>query len=110
MESGGDDVIAGSSLEMTASGRTNANECAAESVGPTVHVSTLTAALKKARFVWKRTRHSLKKRDPKRCKQAQEELAELRGQAQAGEIELAYAGWQPSTVMRLGVRPMSSNL
>ena len=31
-----------------------------------------------------------KKRDPQRFKQAQEELAELRAQAAAGEIELAY--------------------
>ena len=32
--------------------------------GPVVHMNTLTAALKKARFVWKRTRHSLKKTRP----------------------------------------------
>ena len=55
-----------------------------------MHVNTLTAAFKKAQYVWKRTPHSLKKRDPKRFKQAQKELAELRAQAQAGEIGLAY--------------------
>ena len=55
--------------------------------GPMVHVNTPTVALKKAQYVCKRrTRHSLKKRDPKWFKQAQEELTERRAQALAGEI------------------------
>ena len=32
-----------------------------ESGGAAVHLNTLTAALRKAGLVWKRTRHSLKK-------------------------------------------------
>lgn len=49
-------------------------------------------------YVWKRTRYSLKKRDPERFEQAQFDIAELIKQAKSGKIKLAYvdeAGFAP---------------
>lgn len=59
--------------------------------GAVVTVKTLATALKAAGLVWKRTRHSLRSRRDEgafRCAQAQ--IEELRDQAAAGEIVLAY--------------------
>ncbi len=59
--------------------------------GTRVHVNTLTGVLKRAGFVWKRTRHSLKKkRDDAKFAQAQQEISALRRQAQDGEVTVAY--------------------
>ncbi len=59
--------------------------------GAPVHVNTLTGVLKRAGFVWKRTRHSLKKkRDDAKFAQAQQEISALRRQAQDGEVAVAY--------------------
>jgi transposase len=61
-----------------------------EKFGVRVHVNTLTGALKRAGLVWKRTRHSLKKRNEEQFRQAQVGIGELVQQAERGEIELAY--------------------
>jgi len=58
--------------------------------GTAVHVNTIVNLLRKNEFVWKRTRHSLKKRDETAFRQAQTDIALLRGKADAGEIVLAY--------------------
>lgn len=56
-----------------------------------LHPGTLAQILKEMNFVWKRTRHSLKKkRDAVRFRQAQQEIADLRVAAERGEIELGY--------------------
>ncbi len=58
--------------------------------GTLVHLSTLKDSLKAAGFVWKRMRHSLKKRNETDFRQAQVEIELLREQAQAGDMVLAY--------------------
>jgi transposase len=56
-----------------------------------VHPFTLSKALKKMGFVWKRTRHSLKKkRNEVDFRAAKGEIDELIAAAQRGEIELAF--------------------
>ena len=62
-----------------------------EGGGLPVHLNTLTIALKEAGLLWKRTRHSLKnKRNEVAFREAQAEIEDLRNQAAAGEIVLAY--------------------
>lgn len=48
-----------------------------EKFGIRVHRNTLTGVLKRAGLVWRRTRHSLKKRDEQRFRQAQSEIGVL---------------------------------
>ncbi len=55
-----------------------------------VHTNTLNATLKKMDFVWKRTRHSLKKRDEQKFRESAIEIKEMVAAAQCGEIEMAY--------------------
>lgn len=56
-----------------------------------VSVTTLSVALKKLNFVWKRTRHSLKKkRNEDAFRKAKLEIDEMVVQAENGEINLAY--------------------
>ena len=63
-----------------------------EQGGPCVHLNTLRNVLRLVNLVWKRTRHSLKNsRNEAAFRQAAVEIAALREQAAAGEIELAYA-------------------
>lgn len=58
-------------------------------MGTPVHVETLIRYLKEEGLVWKRTRHSLKKkRDEAAFERCREELQALRDQALAGDIEL----------------------
>ena len=45
---------------------------------------------KEVGLVWKRTRHSLEKRDEAAFECGRQEIKALRAQAQAGEINLAY--------------------
>jgi len=62
-----------------------------DSGGPDVHLATVHATLKNSGFVWKRTRSSLKKsRDEATFRQAGVKIEELREQAAAGEMVLAY--------------------
>ena len=66
-----------------------------ESGGQPVHVNTIKKALKRAHFVWKRTRSSLKnKRDAEKFKAKQIEIEieieQLREQAERGARVLAY--------------------
>ncbi len=61
-----------------------------EHCGVVVCAGTLATALKKAGYVWKRTRHSLKKRDELQFRESQIEIKALVAKAQRGEIELAY--------------------
>ena len=61
-----------------------------ENGGTMVHVNTLRVALKEAGFLWKRTRHSLKKRDETAFREAEKEIAVLREKADNGEMVLAY--------------------
>ena len=58
--------------------------------GAKIHIRTLRAALHSSGMVWKRTRHSLKKRNEIAFRAAQAEIGRLRDQAAAGEIVLAY--------------------
>jgi transposase len=58
--------------------------------GTAVHVNTVVNFLRKNKFVWKRTRHSLKKkRNEPAFRQAQSDIALLHESAAAGEIILA---------------------
>ncbi|MEI6710620.1 MAG: IS630 family transposase [Actinomycetota bacterium] len=62
-----------------------------EEFNVSVSVNTLVGALKKLKFVWKRTRHSLKKkRNEVEFRKSQLEINEMLAQAENGEIELAY--------------------
>ena len=61
-----------------------------EAGGALVHLNTLKGALTAAGFVWKRTRHSLKKRNEDDFMQARVEIELLREQAAAGDMVLAY--------------------
>jgi len=62
-----------------------------EGGGKAVHVNTVKDAMKRAEFVWKRTRSSLKKkRDEEDFRAKQIEIAVLREQAARGEFVLAY--------------------
>ncbi len=58
--------------------------------GTPVHLNTLTTALRAAGLVWKRTRHSLKKRSEAAFRSSQAEIQVLRAQAAAGHMVLAY--------------------
>lgn len=62
-----------------------------EGGGKPVHVNTIKGAIKRAGFVWKRTRSSLKnKRKEEDFRAKQIEIAALREQAAKGETVLAY--------------------
>lgn len=62
-----------------------------EGGGQSVHVNTIKRALKRANFVWKRTRSSLKnKKDDKAFEAKRVEIEQLREQADRGERVLAY--------------------
>ena len=62
-----------------------------EGGGTPVHVNTIKGTLKREKFVWKRTRSSLKKkRNEAAFKASQIEIAALREQAEKGELVLAY--------------------
>ncbi|WP_218165544.1 helix-turn-helix domain-containing protein [Burkholderia ubonensis] len=62
-----------------------------ESSGLRVAGSTISNALKQMGIVWKRTRHTLKKkRDETRFRAAKAEIEELKAAAKRGDIELAY--------------------
>jgi len=71
--------------------------------GVTISTSTLGNKLKRMSYVWKRTRYSLKKRNPERFEQPRHYIAKLIKQEEAGAIELAYvdeAGFAPQTPNR----------
>ncbi|WP_256415061.1 MULTISPECIES: hypothetical protein [Acinetobacter] len=53
-------------------------------------VETIRKFLRDSGMVFKRTRHSLKKRDPIAFEQATQQIEELREQAARGEIILGY--------------------
>jgi transposase len=61
-----------------------------ENGGTPVHPNTLANTLKSMGLVWKRTRHSLKKREEIPFEAAKLDIEALRAQAQKGEIVLAY--------------------
>ena len=62
-----------------------------EEGGTLVHLNTLKGALRAGGFVWKRTRHSLKKkRNEADFRRAEAEIELLKEQAEAGELVLAY--------------------
>ncbi len=59
----------------------------------------IAAQQKKMKFVWKRTRHSLKKRDELKFRKAQIEIEDMLAAVDHGEIEMAYcdeAGFAPA--------------
>jgi hypothetical protein len=58
--------------------------------GARVHIRTMTRTLKTLELVWKRTRHSLKKRNELAFRPAQVEIEELKKRALEGEMVLAY--------------------
>lgn len=68
-----------------------------------IHPNTLGTMLKRMDFVWKRTRHGLKKRNQLKFRQAQSEIEDLLVQADKGEITLAYCdevGFAPAHPIR----------
>jgi transposase len=75
-----------------------------------IHPNTLSAILKQMKFVWKRTRHSLKKkRDEVLFKQAQTEIEALKVAADKAEIVVAYcdeAGFSPTHPNRSAWTPV----
>jgi hypothetical protein len=59
--------------------------------GEPVHIDIRIRYLLKGGLVWKRTRHSLKKRElPPLAERSRQEIEALRERAQAGEIDLAH--------------------
>jgi hypothetical protein len=58
--------------------------------GTPMHFNTIVKVPRDKNMVWKRTRHSLKKRDEAAFRAAAVELEELKGHAASGEIVLGY--------------------